>query len=117
MPKDDPAREKAIDDATVSATEVPLGVLETCPELIELCRDVGRIGLQASLSDAGVAVQMARAAAAGAFQNVCINLANLNDAARKKSLLKRAEPPWAKVLELHAAAEKETLEKLREGAK
>ncbi len=63
MSKDDPARSAAIDDATVGATEVPLGVLEACPELIELCREVGRIGMQASLSDAGVGVQMARAAA------------------------------------------------------
>ena len=77
MPKDDAARDEAIADATVAATEVPLGVLQCCPEVIELCREVARIGLQASLSDAGVGAQMARAAAAGAYQNVCINLANL----------------------------------------
>ena len=115
MSKDDPARPGAIDDATVAATEVPLGVLEACPELIELCREVGRIGLQASLSDAGVGVQMARAAAAGAYQNVCINLANLNDAASRRKLLARADAAWLKSSQLHAVAEKETLVKLREG--
>ena len=109
MPKDDPAREKAIDDATVGATEVPLGVLENCPELIELCREVGRIGLQASLSDAGVGVQMARAAAAGAYQNVCINLANFSHA----GLLARADAAWLEVQQLHAIAEKEILGGLR----
>ncbi|MDQ6799405.1 MAG: glutamate formimidoyltransferase [Acidobacteriota bacterium] len=112
MSKDDPSREKAIDDATVRATEVPLGVLEACPELIELCREIGRIGLQASLSDAGAGVQMARAAAAGAYQNVCINLANFTH----RELLARADAAWLKTQQLHATAEKETLGKLREGA-
>jgi len=111
MSREDPNREKAIDDATIAATEVPLGVLEACPEVIELCREVGRIGLQASLSDAGVGVQMARAAAAGAYQNVCINLANLE---RRDALLDRAEAAWLKVSELHAIAEEETLVKLRD---
>ena len=111
MPKDDPKREKAIDDATIAATEVPLDVVEACPEVIELCREAGRIGLQASLSDAGVGVQMARAAAAGAYQNVCINLANLE---RREALLARADAAWIKVKELHAIAEEETLTKLRD---
>ena len=110
MPKDDPNRERAIDDATVAATEVPLGVLEACPEVIELCREVARLGLQASLSDAGVGVQMARAAAAGAYQNVCINLANVD----KPELLARADAALLKVKELHAIAEEETLVKLRD---
>ncbi|HEX9502611.1 MAG TPA: cyclodeaminase/cyclohydrolase family protein, partial [Thermoanaerobaculia bacterium] len=86
-----------------------LGVLEACPELIELCREVGRIGMQASLSDAGVGVQMARAAAAGAYQNVCINLANISNA----GLLARADAAWLKSQQLHAIAEKEILGGLR----
>jgi len=48
--------------------EIPLGVLESCPEVIDLCLEVARIGLQASLSDAGVGAQMGRAAAAGPYQ-------------------------------------------------
>src|SRR5204863_3380259 len=48
-PKDDPARDAAIADATAGAAEVPLSVLEGCAEVIELCREVARIGLQASL--------------------------------------------------------------------
>ena len=113
MPKDDPARDAAIANATVTATEVPLGVLECCPEVIELCREVARIGLQASLSDAGVGGQMARAAAAGAYQNVCINLANLADD-RRASLLDRADKAWLESQQLHARAEEEILTKLRD---
>jgi glutamate formiminotransferase/formiminotetrahydrofolate cyclodeaminase len=114
LPKDDPTRDAAMNDATIGATEIPLGVLERCPEVIQLCREVATIGLQASLSDAGVGVQMARAAAAGAYQNVCINLAGLTDGARKAELLARADLAWTRAKELHAPAESEILGKLRD---
>jgi len=114
LPKDDPNRDAAIADATIGAAEVPLSVLEGCAEVIELCRDVARIGLQASLSDAGVGAQVARAAAAGAYQNVCINLAGLSDAARREALLARADAAWSLSQNVHLAAEEEILVKLRQ---
>jgi len=113
IPKDDPNRDAAIAEATAHAAEVPLSVLEGCAEVIELCRAVARIGLQASLSDAGVGAQVARAAAAGAYQNVCINLAGLKD---RGALLERADKAWADVQTVHVAAEEEILVKLREAA-
>jgi glutamate formiminotransferase/formiminotetrahydrofolate cyclodeaminase len=113
LPKNDANRDQALAEATIGATEVPLGVLERCPEVIQLCHEVATIGLQASLSDAGVGVQMARAAAAGAYQNVCINLAGLTDHARKKELLARADMAWTRSKELHAPAEESILGKLR----
>jgi glutamate formiminotransferase/formiminotetrahydrofolate cyclodeaminase len=106
-------RSTAIADATVGAAEIPLRVLEACPAIIELCREIAAIGMEASLSDAGVGAQMGRAAAAGAYQNVCINLAGLSDAARKSALLSRADAAWQQSRELHAAAEEEILLKLR----
>lgn len=113
-PEEEATRNAALADATVGAAEVPLRVLEACPELIELNRAIAKIGLQASLSDAGVGAQMARAAAAGAYQNVCINLAGLDDATRKRALLDRADAAWARTRKLHAIAEEEILVKLRE---
>ena len=115
MPKDDPSRDAAIADATIGAAEVPLGVLEKCPEVIEICREIARLGLQASLSDAGVGAQVARAGAAGAYQNVCINLASVTDVS-KTALLARADAAWARARELHDHAEREILEKLRSDA-
>ena len=100
----------------MAALEVPLGVLEACPEVIELCREVARIGLQASRSDAGTGAQVARAAAAGAYQNVCINVPGLSDAAQAKALVARADAAWAKATELHAKAEGEILGGLRKAA-
>jgi len=87
-------------------------VLEKCGEVIELCREVGRIGFQASLSDAGVGAQMARAAAGGAYQNVGSNVATFNDP-RKKDLLGRADAAFARAQQTFASAEEETLKKLR----
>jgi glutamate formiminotransferase/formiminotetrahydrofolate cyclodeaminase len=111
------ARKAALADATVGAAAIPLGVLEACPEIIELNREIARIGMQASLSDAGVGAQAARAAAAGAYQNVCINLAGLGgEDARKSALLARADAAWEKAKELHALAESEILVKLRQDA-
>jgi len=116
-PEEERARNAAMADATVGAATVPLVVLEACPELVELNRAVAAIGLQASLSDAGVGVQMARAAAAGAYQNVCINLAGLSsDDPRKLPLLERADRAWERTRELHAAGEEEILVKLRKDA-
>ena len=110
------AREAAIADATVAAIEVPLSVLEACPEVIELCREIGRTGLQASRSDAGVGAQMARAAAAGAYQNVCINLPGLSDKPRGAALVARADAAWERAQELHREAESEILAALRTSA-
>ncbi|MEO8378903.1 MAG: glutamate formimidoyltransferase [Acidobacteriota bacterium] len=109
------ARGTALADATIGAAEIPLGVLESCPEILELNREIARIGLQASLSDAGVGAQMARAAAAGAYQNVCINLAGLKDD-RRVALLQRADSAWARTRELHVLAEEEILGELRRKA-
>ena len=110
IPKDDPNRDAAIAEATAGAAEVPLSVLEGCAEVIELCRDVARIGLQASLSDAGVGAQVARAAAAGAYQNVCINLAGLKE---RDALLQRADKAWEQSRSLHELAEREILDQHR----
>jgi glutamate formiminotransferase/formiminotetrahydrofolate cyclodeaminase len=115
-PEEIAAREAALNEATVGAIEIPLGVLEACPEVIELCREIGKIGLQASLSDAGVGAQVARAAAAGAYQNVCINMSGLGDKKRAKALIKRADAAWEKAKALHAVAEAELLAGLRKEA-
>jgi glutamate formiminotransferase/formiminotetrahydrofolate cyclodeaminase len=109
-------RDAAMAEATVGAAEVPLRVLEVCPEVIDLCREVAAIGLQASLSDVGVGAQMGRAAAAGAYQNVCINLAGLSDASRKTEMLARADRAWQQSRDQHALAEEEILVKLRQQA-
>ena len=69
----------AILAANKKATLVPLSVLETVPEVLDLAKATGERGNLNSLSDSGVAVLTARTAAAGAYYNVLINLAGIND--------------------------------------
>ncbi len=110
------AREAALGAATLAAIEVPLGVLEACPEILELCLEAARIGLQASRSDAGTGAQVTRAAAAGAYQNVCINLQGFAERTKARAFLARADAAWAKVRDLHMTAEAEILGGLRTSA-
>lgn len=109
MPKES-AEERALRDAarivaTIATIEVPLATLEACPEIVELCLEIGEIGLPASLSDAGTGAAMARAAASGAFQNVCINLPGLADRVAAAALIARADAAWQRTTELAARAE------------
>jgi glutamate formiminotransferase/formiminotetrahydrofolate cyclodeaminase len=73
------ARDLAIAEATRGATRVPFSVLERVPRLLDLAAEIGRIGNQNSLSDAGVAVLTALSGAEGAYYNVLINLAGLGE--------------------------------------
>ena len=110
------ARKRAMLETTIGTIEVPMTTLEACPEIVELCLEVARVGLPQSLSDAGTGAEMARAAAAGAYQNVCINMPGLDDPAAKAKLLARADAAWEKTKELHARADREILGRLRANA-
>jgi len=70
-------RDRAVEEASLEATLVPLGVLEKSINLMKLAKKIARIGNKNSLSDAGVAGLAAMAAAEGAHYNVRINLTSL----------------------------------------
>jgi glutamate formiminotransferase/formiminotetrahydrofolate cyclodeaminase len=72
-------RDAAIEDATKLATKVPLEVMEKIVAVLELLPVVAEKGNVNSLSDAGVANLMARAALEGASLNVRINLPGVKD--------------------------------------
>jgi glutamate formiminotransferase/formiminotetrahydrofolate cyclodeaminase len=120
MPKetasDQAARDLAMIEATIATIEIPLQTLEACPEVVELCLEVGEIGLAASLSDAGTGAALARAAASGAYQNVCINLPGLTDRAAAANLLARADAAWERTVELCGRAEDAFVGRLRSAA-
>ena len=99
------ARDAALVRAAIATIEIPLITLEACPEIVELCLEVGEIGLRASLSDAGTGAAMARAAASGAYQNICINLPGLADPVAGQALLARADTAWEKTKALAESAE------------
>ncbi len=72
-------RQKAIQQATIYATEVPLRTMRAASQAFVICRAMAEEGLPASISDAGVGALAARAAVLGAGLNVRINAAQLED--------------------------------------
>ncbi len=72
-------RGKASQEATKSATLVPLKLLSLCEEGIGLAKTVAEKGNKNSLSDVGVSLLLLQAAAHGASLNVRINLPGLDD--------------------------------------
>ncbi len=70
-------RRRAIQDATLKATEVPLGVMEKALEAMRMTLTVAQKGNRNSISDAGVAGLLLAAAVEGAAYNVKINLPGL----------------------------------------
>ena len=80
LPKDQPeARKKAIEEATVKASETPLSTLECSVKVLRLAHEVAEKGSTNALSDVVTAISAARAAVEGAASNVLINLASLDD--------------------------------------
>ncbi len=73
------ARRKAIQEATKYAIEVPFMTIERSFDIFDLCRAMIEIGNPNSVTDAGVGVLCAKAAVMGAYLNVKINAAGLDD--------------------------------------
>lgn len=83
MPKSTPEekalRAKALEDATLYATEVPLRTMKEAYATFDLVEAMAKDGNPNSVSDAGVGALAARAAVLGAQLNVKINAAGLKD--------------------------------------
>src|SRR2546429_4522173 len=91
LPKDDPRRARAADEALVGAAQTPLAMARGAARLVVLGREVGQIGNKNARSDANVAVALARAAVAGAVENVRVNVGSLSEPGLGKSLLEEAD--------------------------
>jgi glutamate formiminotransferase/formiminotetrahydrofolate cyclodeaminase len=73
------ARHKALQEATRYATEVPLKVMQRAFNSFALIKTMAETGNPNSVSDAGVGALCIRSAVMGAFMNVKINAAELED--------------------------------------
>ena len=85
------ARKLAIEEATKYATEIPLQVMETSYNSMEVMQAMVKEGIPSSLSDAGVGVLCARTAVLGAYFNVRINAKDIKDRKFAEAILKKAE--------------------------
>ena len=81
LPKDtheqQDVRQKAIQQATLLATQTPLAVAHKSLQVLELAEQVIRIGNLSALSDAATGASLAEAAIAGAGYNIRINVKEL----------------------------------------
>ncbi|UCE60143.1 MAG: glutamate formimidoyltransferase [Phycisphaerales bacterium] len=100
------AKNKAIQDATKEAIEVPFRVMETSLACMEVCKAMAEFGNPASVSDAGVGALAARSAVMGAFLNVKINSADVEDKRWMEDILTRGKDIQEKAF----ALEREVLE-------
>ncbi|MFA4864808.1 MAG: cyclodeaminase/cyclohydrolase family protein, partial [Bacteroidales bacterium] len=73
------ARKVAILEASKYAIKIPFRVMEKSLESMEVMEAMAKTGMKASASDVGVGALCARTAVMGAFLNVKINAAGLED--------------------------------------
>ena len=85
------ARKKAVSDAFREATLVPLSTLRNAARAAELAEVAVKRGNPNALSDGGVAAQMARACAEGAYYNVLITLRSIKSKKFKDAVSAEAE--------------------------
>ena len=101
------SRGQAIEVAMQHAAAVPLATLENLHHVADLAREALQHGNPNCLTDAGVAVQLMRATAAGAGYNVRVNLQGIKDRKLAEAKLARSKELYAQID--RAAAELEEM--------
>ena len=79
IPKDDPTREKVMEDALRLACTVPMDIMRLSAKAIEMHDEFAKKGSVLALSDAGVGAIFCKAALQGASLNVFINTKYMTD--------------------------------------
>jgi glutamate formiminotransferase/formiminotetrahydrofolate cyclodeaminase len=91
-------RKTAIQEATKNATLIPLKVMEIAFPGFRIIREMVEKGNPNSVSDAGVGALALRSCIKGAFLNVSINVASLDDEEFVRNVLERAKEIEAKTV-------------------
>ena len=79
IPKDDPNRDKVLEEAAVVACAVPMKIMELCCEAIEAIAVLAAKGSRLAVSDAGCGAVCCKAALQSASLNVFINTKSLKN--------------------------------------
>ena len=90
IPKDDPGREAALEEATLNACTAPLEIMRLCARAIDCAAIFAEKGSRLALSDAGCAAILCKAALQAASLNVFINTGALRDRTAADALNARA---------------------------
>ncbi|MEE1272383.1 MAG: cyclodeaminase/cyclohydrolase family protein, partial [Bacteroidales bacterium] len=108
------ARTQAIQDATKYAIEIPYRTLFKSFEVFEFCQKMVEIGNPNSVTDAAVGILCARAACIGAFMNMQINCASLNDKEFVKDILDKGRNIIARADEIEREYKARVLKQINE---
>lgn len=79
IPKDNPDRDKILEDATVVACQVPVKIMELCCEALDAIAVFAAKGSRLAVSDAGCGAVCVKAALQAASLNVFINTKTLKN--------------------------------------
>ncbi len=107
-------RKQAIEDASKYAMEIPFKVMDTAYRSIEVMRAMAENGNPNSVSDAGVGALCILTAVEGAFLNVKINAAGIDDKAFTSDLINRGEEIAQKTKACRDAIMETVEQKIRE---
>ena len=91
IPKDDPNRDKIMEDALRVATATPMDIMRACGKAIDVIKEFAAKGSALAISDAGVGVVFCKAALQGASLNVFINTKYMADKDYASNVEKEAD--------------------------
>lgn len=86
IPKDDPDRERILEEATLVACRVPVRIMELCCQALEAIEVFAAKGSRLAVSDAGCGAVCVKAALQAASLNVFINTRTLKDRAAAEEI-------------------------------
>ena len=90
IPKDDPTRDEVMEKALKVACGVPMDIMRTCAEALDLIEEFAAKGSKLAISDAGCGAILCKAAMQAASLNVFINTKSMKDRACAEALEKEA---------------------------
>ena len=90
IPKDDPNRDKIMEEATVIACSTPMKIMELCCEAIDCIAIFAAKGSRLAVSDAGCGAVCCKAALQAASLNVFINTKSLKNRDTAEELNRQA---------------------------
>ena len=111
IPKDDPARESVLEQATHDACQPPMRIMALCGEAIEAVAAFAEKGSRLAVSDAGCGAAILKAALQSASLNVFINTKPLKDREAADALNAKANA----MLEKYCALADGVIEAVRAG--
>ena len=98
-PDEQAAKNAALQQALVGASDVPLAIMRAVADVVDEADYLAHHGSKMARSDAGVAAAFARAASDGASLNTFINAASMDDAAQAARYRGEAESLAARTRE------------------